>query len=148
VLFFLALLIWPIAELVVAIEVADRIGILPMLLLLAAGVPIGLWIIRSHGRGTMRRLSAAMAERRAPTREMLDGALGVFGGFLVMVPGFISDALGLLMVLPPTRALARRLLTGRLRSRVVVRAVGFTAARSGYDVDSTARDVPPPELQA
>jgi UPF0716 protein FxsA len=148
VLFLLALIIWPIAELITAIAVAEWIGVVPMLLALVLGVPVGLWIMRSHGRGTLRRVSAAVAQRRTPTREALDGALGVFGGFLVMVPGFLSDLFGLVLALPPTRTLVRKLLTPRLRGSVVIRAAGFTAARSGYDVDSTARDVPPPELTA
>jgi UPF0716 protein FxsA len=148
VLFLLLLIIWPIAELIAVIAVAEWIGVVPMLLALVLGVPIGWWIIRSHGRGTLRRVSAAIAEQRTPTREALDGALGVFGGFLVMVPGFLSDIFGLLFVLPPTRILMRKLLTPRLRGSIVVRAAGFTAARSGYDVDSTAQDVPPPELTA
>jgi UPF0716 protein FxsA len=146
VLFLLVLIIWPIAELIAAIAVAQWIGIGPMLAALALGVPVGWLIMRSHGRGTLRRVSAAIAQQRAPTREALDGGLAVFGGFLVMVPGFLSDLFGLLFVLRPTRALARRLLAPRLRGSIVVRAAGFTAARSGYDVDSTARDVPPPEL--
>jgi UPF0716 protein FxsA len=148
VLFLLLLVIWPIAELVSAVLVAEWIGVLPMLLGLAVGVPIGFWIMRAHGRGTLRRLSVAIAERRAPTREVLDGALGLFAGFLVMIPGFLSDVFGLLLLLPPTRAVARRLLTPRLRSSVVVRTVSFTAPRKGYDVDSTGRDVQPPELTA
>src|SRR5271165_4722286 len=129
---------WPIAELVSAVLVAEWIGWLPMLLGLVLGVP--------HGRGALRRLSVAIAARRTPTREVLDGAVGLFGGLLVMIPGFLSDVLGLLLVLPPTRAVARRLLLPRLRSSVIVRTVGFTTSRKNYDVDSTGRDVQPPEL--
>jgi UPF0716 protein FxsA len=148
VLLLLLLVIWPIAELISAVLVAEWIGILPMLLGLALGVPIGWWMIRAHGRGALRRLSAAIAERRTPTTEVLDGALGLFGGLLVMIPGFLSDVLGLLLVLPPTRAVARRLLIPRLRSSVIVRTVGFTTARKNYDVDSTGHDVQPPKLTA
>jgi UPF0716 protein FxsA len=147
-LFFLVLIVWPIAELIAAIAVAEWIGVVPMLLALVLGVPVGWWIIRAHGRGTLRRVSAAISQNRTPTREALEGALAVFGGFLVMVPGFLSDVFGLLLVLPPTRALARRMLTPRLRGSVVVRAASFTAARGGNDVDSTAHDVPPSELSA
>jgi UPF0716 protein FxsA len=148
VLVLLALLLWPIAELIAIVVVAEQIGVWWTLLLLALGLPVGWWMMRSQGRGVMRRLSTAITERRPPAREVLDGALVLLGGFLVIVPGFISDVFGLLLILPPTRAVARRLLAPRLRSRVVVRAVGFGAPRRDYDVDSTARDVRPPKLNA
>ena len=141
------LILWPIAELFVMIKVAEAIGVLLMLLLLIAGWPIGMWAIRSEGRGVLRRLAAALSEQRTPTREMLDGALVLLGGLLVMVPGFITDVLGALLLLPPTRMLARRGVARNLRSRVVLRAVRFSAGRQEYDVESTARDVPPPSLQ-
>jgi UPF0716 protein FxsA len=152
-LFLLLLIVWPIVELLVAIKVADLIGVGPMLLALIAGIPIGWWTMRSQGRGVMRRLAAALAERRTPAREVVDGALVLTGGFLVMVPGFISDAIGLLLLFPPSRVLGRRWILPRLRNRLVVQAVGFSAgressARQDYDVDSTALDVPPPKLPA
>ncbi len=152
-LFLLLLILWPIVELIVAIRIADLIGVVPMLLLLVAGLPIGWWTMRSQGRGVLRRLAAALGERRTPAREVVDGALVVTGGFLVMIPGFISDAIGLLLLLPPSRALSRSWILPRLRNRLVVQAVGFTtgrgsSARQNYDVDSTALDVPPPKLSA
>ncbi len=152
-LFLLLLILWPIAELIVAIRVADLIGVAPMLLALLVALPVGWWTMRSQGRGVMRRLAAALAERRTPGREVLDGALVLTGGFLVMIPGFISDAIGLLLLLPPSRALGRGWILPRLRNRLVVQAVGFTAGRrsatgQSYDVDSTALDVPPPKLSA
>lgn len=142
----LLFVLWPIAELAAAIGIAHLIGVVPMLLALLAGIPVGWWIAKAHGRGAMRRLAAAIAEGRTPSRELLDGGLGVFGGVLVIVPGFLTDLVGLLFVLPPSRAIARRLLATRLRTRFVMRAVDFTAARRPGDVDSTAHDVPPPQL--
>lgn len=144
----LLLLLWPLAELIVAIEVAELIGIAPMLLLLAAGIPIGWWMMRAHGRGSLRRLSAAFRERRSPSRDLLDGGIGLLGGAFVIVPGFISDAIGIALYLPPTRALARRIVASRVSTRVVMGAADFTVARQRYDVDSTAHDVQPPQLPA
>jgi UPF0716 protein FxsA len=92
-----------------------------------------------------RRLQAAVAEGRRPTREVLDGALVLLGGALLIVPGFIADAVGLVLLLPPTRALMRIVLRRNLQSRFVVRAVGATG--QPYDVDSTASDVDQPRLQ-
>lgn len=141
----LLLIAWPIAELYVVIRVAEAIGFLYTLLLLIAAWPIGWWVVRSQGRAAWRRLQAAVAQGRSPTKEVLDGALVILGGALLIVPGFISDALGLLLLLPPTRALMRVGARRNLHSRFVVRAVGATG--QPYDVDSTAKDIDQPRLQ-
>src|SRR6059036_4351493 len=93
-----------------------------------------------------RRLGLALAEGRTPAREVVDGALVVIGGVLLMIPGFITDAVGLLLLLPPTRALTRPLLVRNLASRLVLRATQFTRRPSSYDVDSTATDIEQPQL--
>jgi UPF0716 protein FxsA len=142
---FLLLILWPVAELFVVIQVADAIGFFYTVLLLLAGWPIGWWIVRSRGRAAWRRLQIAVSEGRPPGREVLDGALIIAGGSLLIVPGFISDVVGLVLLLPPTRALARILVMRNLQSRIVVRAVGATPPP--YDVDSTAQDVDQPRLQ-
>jgi UPF0716 protein FxsA len=72
--------------------------------------------------------------------------LVLLGGLLLIVPGFISDVLGVLALLPPTRALMRRGLARNLQSRLVVQATRFTGASGPYDVDSTATDVDQPQL--
>jgi UPF0716 protein FxsA len=138
---------WAAAEVLVAIAVADAIGVLPMLLLLLAGWPVGLLALRSQGGVAWRRLNEAIAARRPPAREALNGALVLLGGLMMMVPGFISDAVGLFLLLPPTRALARALLVRNLQSRVVIRAARF-GGRYGYDVDSTATDIDQPQLHS
>lgn len=152
-LFLLLLLCWPIAELYVAIQVAGAIGVGLTVILLLAGWPLGLALLRAEGRGAWRRLQAASATGRSPGREVLDGALILAGGSLLIVPGFITDVLGLVLLLPPTRALARIGLVRNLQSRLVRHATRFGAASyrggprgfggsgRGYDVDSTATDV-------
>jgi UPF0716 protein FxsA len=144
---------WPIAELLVAIQVADAIGVLATIVLLIAGWPLGAWALRSRGRAAWRRLATALSDGGTartpsgpPAREVVDGALVVVGGMLLMVPGFITDVLGIFLLLPPTRALARPLLIRNLRSKFVVRAVRFTS--KPYDVDSTARDIDQPQLRS
>ncbi len=146
---FLALLLlicWPVAEVFVAIQVAQAIGVLLAVLLLIASWPIGTWALRSRGRAAWRRLADAIAVGRPPGREVLDGALILLGGVLLIIPGFITDALGVALLLGPTRALTRGLLARNIQSRVVVRAARFGRARTPYDVDTTATDVDPPHL--
>ncbi|HEX8976202.1 MAG TPA: FxsA family protein [Solirubrobacteraceae bacterium] len=143
---------WPVAELFVAVQVAGAIGVLLTVILLIAGWPLGAWLVRSEGRAAWRRLRAASATGRSPGREVLDGALILAGGSLFIVPGFISDCLGLLLLFGPTRSLARIALARNLQSRLVRRATrfrgpgGVVPGAPGYDVDSTATEIKPAQL--
>jgi UPF0716 protein FxsA len=141
------LILWPIAELYVAIKVAEAIGVLLTVLALIATWPLGTWALRSQGRAAWRRLGEAVAAGRSPGREVLNGALVLLGGVLLIIPGFITDLIGAVLLAPPTRALTRGLLVRNLQSRVVVRATQFGQPRQPYDVDSSATDVQPPRLQ-
>lgn len=145
-LLVLALLAWPAAEIFVMIEVADAIGVLAMVLLLIASWPIGAWVMRSRGRAAWRRLADAVLAGRPPGREVLDGALVLLGGALLVVPGFIADALGTLVLLPPARRALRSLIVRGLRNKLLVDVARFTRTRSPNDVDSTAREVDQPRL--
>jgi UPF0716 protein FxsA len=145
----LLLILWPVVEVFVAIKVAEAIGVLLTLLLIAASWPVGSWALRSRGRAAVRRLSAALAEGRAPAAEVLDGALGLAGGLALLIPGFVTDLLGLALLLPPTRAALRTAIARHLRSTLLLRAIRFGAgAATGYDdVESTAVDVDQPSLE-
>ena len=143
----LLLILWPIAELFVAIKVAEAIGVLLTVILLLVGWPIGMWLAKAQGRAAWRRLSAAVDAGRPPGREVIDGALVLVGGTLLIIPGFITDVFGLLLLLAPTRAAAGALVARNFRSRLVVAATRFSRApRSAYDVDSTATDLDSPQL--
>jgi UPF0716 protein FxsA len=146
----LLLILWPIAELFVAIKVAEAIGVLLTVVLLLAGWPVGMWLTKAEGRAASRRLTAAVTQphpSRPPGREVIDGALGLLGGILLIVPGFISDGVGLLLLLAPTRSVARGVVTRNFQSRLVVAATRFSRApRFDYDVDSTATDLDRPQL--
>ncbi len=147
----LLLILWPIAELVVAYLVAHQIGVVLTIVLLIAGWPIGAWALRREGAAALRRLSAALSEGRAPGREVLDGGLILLGGTLLMIPGFITDVLALMLLLPPLRALtrsgiARSLRRGRFSTVIQFGATRFGDPRQPYDVDSTAVDLDNPQL--
>jgi UPF0716 protein FxsA len=141
------LILWPIAELLVAIQVAHAIGVVATIVLLIATWPIGTWALRTHGAAAWRRFVDAVAAGRPPAREAVDGALVVVGGVLLMVPGFITDVVGACLLLAPTRALLRPLLLRNAQRRVFVRAAGYARGRA-YDVDSTATDIDQPRLRS
>lgn len=137
----------PIIELYVIIEVGGLIGVLPTLVLLVAMSLLGATLLRHQGRGAWQRFNQAIAERRFPGREVVDGLLITVGGALLLTPGFVTDAVGLLLLLPPTRAIARRLLRAYAGRRFFVigttgvrNAAGMSANRS-YDFDGTAEEV-------
>jgi UPF0716 protein FxsA len=116
---------------------------LPTIAILLADSVIGSWLLRHQGRAAWVRFRLAVAEGRPPAREVLDGALVIFGGAFLITPGFITDVVGVLLLLPPTRALFRRWLARRFRSRVVVAVTGPRARRGErhYDVDGSAVEV-------
>jgi UPF0716 protein FxsA len=114
----------PIAEIYVIIQVGEAIGALPTIAILIADSVLGSWLLRSQGRAAWRRFNQAVAAGRPPAREVLDGFLIVTGGALLITPGFISDVLGLVLLLPPTRALIRLLIVRNFTSRAVVAMSG------------------------
>jgi UPF0716 protein FxsA len=159
----LLFIVLPIAELYVIIQVGQEIGVLWTLALLIADSFLGAALFRSQGRAVWRAFNLALAEGHVPTRETFDGAMIIFGGALLLTPGFITDVFGLILLLPPTRGLVRRGV-GRLAQRRVAFGWRVATYRSpgdrppapgqahgpGYDVEGTAREVtdPPPELSS
>jgi UPF0716 protein FxsA len=134
-------IVWLLAELFVAIQVAHAIGVLYTILLLIVSWPLGGWALRSQGRAAWRRLSTAVSAGRPPGHEILDGVLVLIGGLLLIVPGFLSDLVGVCALLPPTRALLRGRVARHLDSRFVRSATRSSRVGRPYDVDSTATDV-------
>ena len=117
-LLVVAFLVVPIVELYVLIQVGHAIGVLPTVALLVADAVLGAALVRWQGRKTWAAFRAATAAGRLPTTEVADGALVIFGGALLLTPGFTTDLLGLLCVLPPTRAVLRRVALAVLTRRL------------------------------
>jgi UPF0716 protein FxsA len=119
-LVFLAFLIVPIVEIYVLIQVGQVIGPLWTVLVLIADSLLGSWLLKREGVRAWRALQLALTEGRMPTRELADAGLIVFGGTLLITPGFVTDVFGLFAILPFTRPFARRLLTAFVSRRVLV----------------------------
>jgi len=111
-----AFIVVPILEIYVIIQVGQVIGAWWTILLLVADSIVGGWLIRREGRRAWLALTTTLRSGRMPAAELADGALILVGGTLMLSPGFLTDAVGILLVLPFTRPIARRLLT-----RVVAR---------------------------
>jgi UPF0716 protein FxsA len=119
--FLLLLILWPLVEIAVFLQVVHWIGVLDALALMLVVSLTGAWIVKRQGIGTVARMRAELDAGRVPARAMLDGALLLFAGMLLLLPGFVGDAFGLLLLLPPVRAvvklwLARRFTVGARRA--------------------------------
>jgi UPF0716 protein FxsA len=103
-----ALLILPVVELAVVIEVGRWTGALPVLgALLLLGVA-GAMLVRRQGASAWRSLNRSLRAGEPPSRELADAIVLVLAGVLLIVPGFVTDVLALLLLFPPTRPFARR----------------------------------------
>jgi UPF0716 protein FxsA len=147
----LLFIVIPIVEIYVIIQVGQAIGPWWTIALLIADSIIGSMLMRAQGRSAWRRFNDAVATGRVPAREVLDGALVIFGGALLLTPGFVTDIFGLAFLLPPTRAVIRGLLVRRFAGRLVVAVPGAMRSRGGPgrpggDVDGTATEVDPRAL--
>jgi UPF0716 protein FxsA len=145
----LLFLIVPIVELYVIIQVGQAIGALPTLALLVGISIAGAWLVRREGIGVWQRAQGQLQRGEMPTTELIDGVLILVAGALMLTPGFVTDGVGLFLLLPPTRALMRTALVRRYRGRLVSRVEGYR--RPGgvfvrtrvYDVEDVGDATPP-----
>ena len=113
-----AFVVTQILEIWVLIQVGQAIGGWQTLGLLVLDSILGAALLRHEGRRTWRAFRLALDERRLPAREVADGALVIIGGTLLLTPGFLSDIVGLLFLLPPSRAVLRPFLTAFVARRL------------------------------
>ena len=123
----------PLVELYLIIQVGQVIGALWTILLLVAVSVLGSYLIKREGRRAWEALRVAIESHRVPSREIADGALILVGGTLLLTPGFLTDVVGLWLVLPFTRPLARRALTGFVTRRLLGGPPTRTRQRPGHD---------------
>ncbi len=116
--FLLLLLLFPVLELFVLVKVGMSIGFLPTFLLVVAGSMLGVFVVRIAGVATALSARQSLARGELPAQQMLDGLMMTIGGGLLVLPGFISDVLGLLFLMP----FSRRLIVGKVRNRAEAQA--------------------------
>jgi UPF0716 protein FxsA len=158
-LLFFMLLVVPIAELYVIVQVGDLIGI-PLTLLLLIGVSVmGTVLLKREGAATYFKARDVLARGGIPSKELTDGFLILLGGALLLTPGFLTDVVGLALILPFTRAPFKRFFTtvifARLAKRHPTMAGGVYTARvvrerrstgSGGDPGPGGSSEPPPRI--
>jgi UPF0716 protein FxsA len=144
----LLFIVVPIAELAVIIQVGEAIGVWWTIALLIADSLLGSLLMRHQGRAAWQRFTSSVRTGRVPAREVLDGALVLFGGAMLLTPGFLSDILGAFLLLPPTRAVIRGLLVRRFGQRLVVSMSSPPRRGAPADVQGTAVDLDADRLSA
>lgn len=120
------LLLLPFIEIWLLIKVGSAIGALPTILLLILAGVVGMFLLRHQGFATLTKFQRSLNAGELPAQAMLEGAVLLFAGVLFMIPGFFTDILGLLCVLPPTRYL---LVKGLLRNSMV------SVGKRPYDIE-------------
>ncbi len=120
----------PILEIAAFVMVGSEIGVLWTIALVVLSGIAGSILLRIQGFGALKRIQAEMAAGRDPGRELAHGAMIMLAGILLLLPGFVTDLLGLLLFIPPVRELAWRFLKRRM---VVVSSFG--GRRGGFRPD-------------
>jgi UPF0716 protein FxsA len=133
ILLLIAFIAYVVAELYVLIQVGQAIGALNTIGLMILISLVGVWLAKLEGLQVLTRLRQQIDAKRMPTDELIDGGLILMGGLGLILPGFISDAIGIFVLFPPTRALVRGFTKRRLR------IVTITSIDGPYD----PRDRPP-----
>jgi len=113
----LAFFVVPLVELGVIIKVGAEIGVLNTVGLLILSSIVGGWLMKREGLGVIRRIQGSVDAGRVPGAELVDAFLILFGGALMLAPGFLTDLAGMALLLPPVRALVRRALRRRFAAR-------------------------------
>jgi UPF0716 protein FxsA len=138
-------LLYLVVEIVALVALWSAIGLGWTLLVLLGGSVVGLWLARREGVRAAQALAEAVSNRRVPTAEVTDGMLVAAGGVLLFLPGLVTDLAGLLLVLPPTRALVRRRLVRAAEERSPeLRTARIRSQAPVVDGEVVEPDVPRP----
>lgn len=121
---FALFLVVPFVELFVILQVGQAIGALNTVAALVLVSVVGAWLVKREGLGVVRRVQERVARGAVPGRELVDGALILFAGALLLTPGFVTDLVAILLLVPPVRAALRTSATRYLRRRADIRTFG------------------------
>ncbi len=129
---FVAFVVMPVLEIWTILQVGSVIGAWWTVVLLVLDSLVGAWLVRREGARSFRAFQEATRRGSVPGREIADGALILFGGALMLTPGFLTDAFGVLLVLPLTRPVFRAALARAISRRVVPGPVAGLGGFGGF----------------
>jgi len=142
---FLVFLAVPMIEIALFIQVGGLIGLWPTLAIVVLTAVLGTILVRSQGAQVLGRLRQSMSELKDPTEPLAEGAMILFAGALLLTPGFFTDSVGLLLLIPPVRQWVIRAVRSRMRMQSFAFGAGSTAqqTRNGDVIDAEYEEVPP-----
>ena len=123
------LVVLPLVELWFIVQVGQQIGFVPTIALLIVVSAVGTSLVKREGLRVWRQFMGAVRSGQEPTREIVHGACVLAAGVLLLAPGFFSDVAGILLLLPPVRAIVARIAVGRARSSTTVIRATYTGPR-------------------
>jgi UPF0716 protein FxsA len=137
----------PLAEIAIFIEVGDLIGLWPTLLTVVGTAVLGGILLRAQGFATMGRTRAALARAEFPAQELFDAFCLVIGGLLLLTPGFLTDTIGFLLLMPACRRFLRRRIWDSLSRHGTTGSWqdGSHRAESGPIIDADFEELDPPD---
>jgi len=145
--FFIGFLLFVGAEIAAFVLVAEQIGLLWALVILIVVSALGPFVVRRVGFSVLAHTRERLARGEVPTRELLDGLVVLIGGVMICVPGFVGDALGLLLMIGPVRHFVIRVSGQGLARRVQGMRTGRWLVIDASSRQPGEEDVPPrPEL--
>jgi len=140
-IFAVLFLIIPIIEIFFLIKVGEVIGALPTIILVVLTAVIGAGLLRQQGLSTLARLQQSLGQGKLPAQEMIEGVLLAVGGALLMTPGFVTDTMGFLCLLPVTRQLLAKAIIKRSALQMQIKMGGFAQGSTwGQDGDIVEGD--------
>ena len=143
---FLIFLTVPLLEIAAFVVVGSRIGVLATLAMVLVTAVVGSVLLRVQGFGMLRRIQAETDAGRVPGRELVHGAMILLAGFLLLLPGFVTDAIGFLLFVPAFRDWMWRVLARRVLVKVDLSAMrtggayGGTFRRDSRNIDLDEED--------
>lgn len=122
---FIAFIVLPVLEIWLITTVAGQLGWVPTLLTVILVSAAGAWLVRREGLGVMQRVRDNIRGGRMPTDDLADGAMIFFASALMLTPGFLTDGIGLALLIPPIRALLRPPVIAYFRRRIDLKVGGL-----------------------
>ena len=143
---FVAFIVVPVVEIFLITQVAGQLGWLETIMLVIGVSLVGAWLVKREGLSVIRRIRDSFSGARLPTEELADAGMIFFASALMLTPGFLTDALGLALLIPPIRAVLRPPVIRFFRNRIEIRTTGIRGGfgpppgfgRTVYDARATA----------
>ncbi len=138
----------PLIELYLFLAIGSRIGILPTVAIVIITGVLGATLTKQQGLRTLSRYQQALSEGRLPHEEVIEGLMILVAGAVLLTPGFLTDAIGFLLLVPPVRAVFRQRLAGYLKGRIHVAGASMTNPMSSHPAPRRSDDPSVIEIEA